>query len=517
MERSKGSKIKGQYILIGLISLLFAAGCKDDPADFGKDILPGKSFITPYSYDGHKLITYNVTKDSVRTDDPFYGILGYLQDPEFGLSKADLLTQFGPGAMIADSAFKRDTSYAVDSVVLYLNYRFNWWYGNMFAQHRISVYKLTSDLYPSPYKYYSNLDVTGYYDPSAPLATKVSFVNDDVPDTLWRRTEYNMWEFPDSLWRTPSYMWKTGENSFESHYWRFKLDQTFAEELFSVDSVTLADPFAFKNKFKGFYIASQLVDPGSQGSLVRIDMLGQGTGLKMYYHYISYNEDGEPTDTIPKMHDFPINVESVRLNRFEHNFENKIVFNDSTVNHLYIQGMAGSYAKLDFPESFYNWSDSLDYDEGNGMISHCRFSVVDMLVYVDSTMSDPEKFPPPGSLSVYVPKKDEDGNYLDENDNIVDKSKQFLYRPYFEDKFGKLQYAFSEGKYDRENHVYYFNVKIEFLEYIMKRNEEDGVKLLNEMYLAPQNPDGNFQRVILYSTKSDKDPIKFNIGYVKYY
>ena len=517
MDRRKGLKMKGQYILIGLISLLFAAGCKDDPADFGKEILPGKTFLSPYSYDGHKLIAYNVTKDSVRTDDPSYGIFGYLRDPEFGLSKADLLTQFTPGAMIVDSAFRRDTSYAVDSVVLYLNYRFNWWYGNMFARHNISVYELTSDLYPSPYKYYSNLDVNGYYDPSAPLATRVSFVNDDVPDSLWKRTEYNMWEYPDSLWRYPSYMWETSANPYESHYWSFKLDQAYAEALFDLDSATLADPYAFKNKFKGFYIASELANPASQGSLVRIDMLGQGSGLKMYYHYISYNENGEPTDTIPKAHEFPINVEAVRVNRFKHDFENKIVFNDSTVEHLYIQGMAGSYARLDFPESFYNWSDSLDYDEGDGITSHCRFSVVDMLVYADSTMSDPEKFPPPASLTVYVPKKDSEGNYLDENDNIVDKSRMILYRPYFEDKYGQLQFAFSEGQYNYESHVYYFNVKIEFLEYIMQRNEDEGVKLLNEMYLAPQNPDGNFQRIILYSTKSNTNPIKFNIGYVKYY
>ena len=246
-------------------------------------------------------------------------------------------------------------------------------------------------------------------------------------------------------------------------------------------------------------------------------MLGAGTGLKMYYHYLSLNEDGEVTDTISKTHVFPINVEAVRVNRFEQDFENKIVFNDSTVKHLYVQGMAGSYARLDFPENFYNWSDSIDHDEGNGIVSHCRFSAVDMKIYVDSLASDPEKFPPPSSLTIYVPKKDENGNYLDENDNIVDRSRQVLYRPYYEDKYGKLQYAFSDGAYDKENHLYYFKIQVEFLEFIIKRNEEDGLKLLQEMYLAPKYPDGNFQRVILYSTNSEINPIKFNIGYVKYY
>ena len=87
---------KGQSIFIGLISLLIISGCQDEPADFGKDILPGKSFINAYSYDKHYLTTYSVTKDSVRTDDPAFGILGYLNDPDFGISDADLLTHVGP-------------------------------------------------------------------------------------------------------------------------------------------------------------------------------------------------------------------------------------------------------------------------------------------------------------------------------------------------------------------------------------------------------------------------------------
>jgi len=516
-ERRRVLKIKGQYILIGLISLMFVAGCQDDPADFGKDILPGEAFISTNSTDATKLTTFNITKDSVRTDDPSYGILGFLRDPAFGISNADLLTQFGPGSMITDSAFRVDSLYKVDSLILYLNYQFNWWYGDMFAKHEIKVFELTSDLYPSPTKYYSNLNVDGYYDPNNPVVTDTIFVNDDVPDSLWRRNSSNIWEYPDSLWTYPSYLWETGTSGFETHYWSLKLSQDFTDRLFAVDSATLADPLAFKQLFKGFYISTDLLDPGDQGSLVRINMLGSGTALKLYYHYVSLNEDGEITDTIPKSHVFPINVEAVRVNRFEHNFEDKIIFNDTTVNHLFVQGMAGSYARLDFPTSFYNWSDSLDYEQENGLVSHCRFSVVDMLIHVDSLASDPQKYPPPSVLSIYIPKKDENGNYLDENDNIVDKSRMVLYRPVYEDKNGKLQYAFSDGNYNKDNNLYYFSVKVEFMEYILERNEEADVKLLNEMYLAPQHPDGNFQRVILYGTHSDTDPVQFIIGYVKYY
>ena len=509
---------QGQYFLIGLISLLIVTGCQDDPVDFGDNILPGKSFLESKSYSDHILTSYNVTKDSVRTDDPYYGILGYLRDNSFGISDADLLTQVSPGQLLRDSAFNMGPDYFVDSLVLSLNYRFNWWYGNMFAEHNIKVFELLSDLYPSPHKYYSNLDVDGYYDPDNPLAERMSFINDDVPDSLWKRKGDNIWEYPDSLWNSPSYLWETSQgNTFESHYFRFKLTQELAQRFFTLDSATLADPSQFKQFFKGFYISSDLVDEADEGSLVRLDMLGSGTNLMLYYSHLVRNEDGEVTDTLQKKHLFPINVESVRVNRFMHDFEDKIQFNDSTTQHLYVQGMAGSYAKLEFPDEIYNWGDSISFVNDYGDSLHCRFSVIDLMFKVDTLASDIERYPPPNSLTIYAPRKDEDGNYLDENDNIVDKAHQVLYRPYYLDKYGKLQYAFSSGVFDPVLKLYYFNIKVDFLEFVIKRNEEIGVKLLKEIYLAPEHPEGNFQRVILNSSVAPSDSIFFNIGYVKYY
>ncbi len=510
--------IKGQSIIIGLISLLMIAGCKDDPVDFGKDILPGKSFINARSYDGHYLSTYNVTKDSVRTDDPSAGILGYLVDPKFGISDADLLTQVSPGELITDSAFNMGADYFVDSLVLNLNYRFNWWYGDMLAEHMIKVYELTTDIYPSPNKYYSNLDVSGYYDPDNPVAERLSFINDDVTDSLWLRTGDQIWEEPDSLWNVPSYMWDTSNDPFEYHNWSLKLNDELTQKIYGLDSATIADPAAFKSIFKGFYISSDLVDISGIGSLIKMDMLGSATNLKLYYHYYSRNEDGDVTDTLDKIHTFPINVESVRINRFMHDFENKIEFNDPATPQLFVQGMAGSYARIDFPDDLYSWADSLNYREESGNISHTGFSVIDLFIKVDTIASSLDRFPPPASLSIYAPKKDVDGNYLDDNNNIVDKSQQILYKPYFLDKYGKLQYAFSEGTFDPTLKLYYFNVKVEFLDFIMKNyDEKAGLKLLDEVYVAPANPDGNFQRVILNGSEAVSNPVIFNIGYVKYY
>ncbi len=509
--------IKGQSIFIGLISLLMITGCKDDAVDFGKEILPGKSFINARSYDGHYLTTYNVTKDSVRTDDPSAGILGYLVDPKFGISDADLLTQVSPGELITDSAFNMGDDYVVDSLVLNLNYRFNWWYGDMLAKHMIKVYELTTDIYPSPNKYYSNLDVSDYYDSDNPVAERLSFINDDVPDSLWLRMGEQMWEEPDSLWNVPSYMWDTSYDPYEYHNWSFKLNDNLTQKIFGLDSIAIADPATFKSIFKGFYISSDLIDVGEMGSLIKIDMLGLGTNMKLYYHYYSRNEDGNITDTLERTHTFPINVESVRINRFMHDFENKIEFNDPQTPQLFVQGMAGSYARIDFPEDIYNWADSLNYEEESGNISHTGFSVIDLFIRVDTIASTPERFPPPTSLSIYLPKRDSLGNYLDENNNIVDKSQQILYRPIFEDKYGQLQYAFSEGTYDYTLELYYFNIKVEYLDYIMSRKDERDLELLKEAYIAPAYPDGNFQRVILKGREAEADPVVFNIGYVKYY
>lgn len=497
--------IKGQSILIGLISLLMITGCKDDAVDFGKDILPGKAFINARSYNDHYLSTYNVTKDSVRTDDPSAGILGYLRDPKFGISDADLLTQVNPGKMITDSAFDMGADYFVDSLVLNLNYRFNWWYGDMFAKHMIKVYELTSDIYPSPTKYYSNLNIDGYYAPNNPVAERLSFINDDVHDTLWIRTGEQIWDEPDSLWNNPSYLWKTTNNKFEYHNWSFKMNDELTQKIFSMDSATIADPAKFKQIFKGFYISSDLVDIGDMGSLIKIDMLRAATNLKLYYHYYSRDTVGAVNDTTKKTHTFPINVESVRINRFTHDFEDKIEFNDPTTPQLFVQGMAGSYARIDFPNDLYNWADSLNYEEESGNISHTGFSVVDLFIKIDTLASTLDRFPPPARLSIYIPKLDSLGKYLDENDNIIsDKSQQVLYK-------------LSEGTFNPKLKLYYFNINVKFLDYLMRRKRECGLELLNEAYIAPTNPEGNFQRVILNGSKAQIDPVKFNIGYVKYY
>ncbi len=512
------SILKGQSIFIGLISLLVITGCKDDAVDFGKDILPGKSFINERSYHDHYLSTYNVTRDSVRTDDPSAGILGYLRDPKFGISDADLLTQVSPGELLADSAFNMGADYFVDSLVLNLNYRFNWWYGDMLAKHMITVYELNTDLYPSPNKYYSNLNIDGFYDPNNPVAERLSFINDDVNDTLWIRTGDQIWDDPDSLWNDPSYLWNTTNDKFEYHNWSFKMNDELTQKIYGLDSATIANPTQFKQVLKGFYISSDLVDESDMGSLIKMDMLGSATNLKLYYTYYSRNEDGEVTDTIQKTHVFPINVESVRVNRFMHDFEDKIEFNDPTTPQLFVQGMAGSYARIDFPDDLYNWADSLNYQEESGNISHTGFSVIDLFIKVDTIASTIDRFPPPPSLSIYAPKKDENGNYLDENNNIVDKNHQILYKPFFLDNYGQLQYAFSEGTYDSSLKLYYFNVKVEFLDFIIKNyGENGGLKFLQEAYIAPANPDGNFQRVILNGSEAAVNPVKFNIGYVKYY
>ena len=517
LEKQRIFSIKGQFFFIGLISFLFFSGCKDDPVDFGDNILPGKTFLQAHTYNKHHLTTYNVTKDSVRTDDPAYGILGYLRDPMFGISDADLLTQVNPGVPLSDSAFNMGADYYIDSLVFTLSYQFNWWYGDMLAHHLISIYELQAELYPHPNKYYSNLDLTGFYDPGRPVARRESFINDDVPDSLWIKTPDEMWTYPDSLWNDPSYMWDTGNFSFVQHFWNFKLSDEMANKIFAMDSLTIADPVKFKQALKGFYISSELLDETSRGSLVRLDMLGEGTALRLYYSHLVRNEDNEITDTIHTSHVFPVNVEAVRVNRFYHDFEGKIDFDDPSSEHLYVQGMAGSYAKIDFPEDMYNWQDSINGIDEYGNEFHCRFSTIDMLVHVDTVASNLDYFPPPQSLNIYVPKMDEDGNYLDDNDNIVDKSRMVLQRPYYLDKYGQFQYAFSEGMFDKDNKLYYFNVKVDFLEYVIKRKEEAGVELLNEAYIAPDHPEGNFQRVILFSSESPKDSMEFNIGYVKYY
>ncbi|TAJ13278.1 DUF4270 family protein [Marinilabiliaceae bacterium JC017] len=493
---------KGQSFVIGLISLLLMVSCKDEPADMGLGILPPGDFISANYYNETPFTNINSTKEIIRSDDPPYGIIGEINDPKFGYTKADFLTEVMPTADPGEGAFNQGADYFLDSLNLDLVYNFNWWYGDMFAKHQINLYELTKTLTPGD-KYYSNMDLANYYNPNTPVATKLAYVNDDVADSVWRKGPDEIWTHPDSLWKSPAYLWDLSktEGDLKTHKWSFKLSDELAEKIFNIDEESLKSRDAFRNYFNGFYITSDL-DGGSElGSLLRLNLLSSSSKMTLHYHYFSRDDNNKVTDTIAKTYDFSINTEAVRINRFKHDFQNKIDFENEKVEQLYIQGMAGSHAKIDFSDELMNWRDSIEQGE---TYNKNIFANIEFFFEVDTIASDFERYPPPSNLSIL--KK-------------ILKDGEIKYEvPTFDSKISSIdQPVFSGG--DIIGDMYRFYLNAEYLEKVLNAddfNKEEAAKNFQDLYLAPQLPEGNFNRVILKSNNAKDKPLQLKIKYVKY-
>ena len=436
----------GQFILIGLLSLTVA--CKDEPARLTGDVLPDGEKINGHNFDEHLLATKNITRESVRTDDATYGIIGKFKDPKFGKTTAGFATDFSIGNKVAfnvdilDVTDPNDTIehsnyyfyqfnnnndtiadvWDVDSLVLNLQYQFNNWYGEMLDEQQINVYQLSGPLGSISQEFYNDHDMTGMYYPDA-IASMTVHPNNEVPDTLKSENWTNIWAYPDSLWTYPQYLWDNVKvaaskdsswldsdfngNTTTTKTWSFKLKDELASEFFEFTEDDLASTASFKELFNGIYVAiDEGATPDQIGWLTKVNLLSSSsisTNLTMHlsraHKYL--NSESEIRDTVSNYsYQFPINIENVRFNTYKHDFAETDIDSDiESPDRLYVQGMAGSYMQLQLPEEILTWTDSIkspeNIDEDYHMVSN-----IELYMEVDTVASNPERYPIPEQLTI---------------------------------------------------------------------------------------------------------------------
>lgn len=84
-----------KFLAIIFITTPFFFGCEDEPATIGLEILPSDDL-----FEAEMQIEFpevmNVWTDGIQSDGPTkfsYGLLGYFNDPRFGTTKADFVTE----------------------------------------------------------------------------------------------------------------------------------------------------------------------------------------------------------------------------------------------------------------------------------------------------------------------------------------------------------------------------------------------------------------------------------------
>jgi len=562
----------GQFFLIGLLSL--TVSCKDEPARITGDVLPDGEKIQGLNYDAYTLDTRNTARESVRTSDATYGIIGAFNDPEFGQTKADFLTDFSIGKQVLfsvehliiepDTVIVNDTVlykfnntdielndvWKVDSLVLNLQYQFNNWYGDMLSEQNVKIYELITPLGSTSKEYFNDHDVNGMYNPMA-LAEKLVHPNYEVPDTLRNQNNWaDLWQHPDSLLNAPQYLWDNDkveadidssllDSDFNGHKtqiktWDFNLGQELAERFFNFDEGTLRSTSALKSAFNGLYITADL-GTGTEGSLTKINLLSSSgsisTNLTIHLsrdHKYENSADEIRDTTSLYNYTFPINVENVRFNRYAHSLSTNIKIENPedvekpTADLLYIQGMAGSYTRMQLPDEILNWVDSIGDPGVIEPLSSEEFHMVSNIEFfmeVDTVSTDIVRYPIPNQLTV---KWLNDKGELDDPiyTTVVNGNK--ISSPIFGSdanssgqRSGVGERVIRYSDEGRPEYLYRFIMRADYFNYVM-RNEDGGDLNEKEFYIGPTTPTSNFQRVILFSGVNEERPMKMNIKYFKY-
>lgn len=293
----------GIGLLSGSLIFLSFTSCTNSD-EIGLNLTPpGDKF--KYHVDSATVITASTLRqDSITTEKRTSSLLGCMNDPIFGRSTANLLTQLRLSSNEVDFGINPQ----IDSAMLLLKYQ--GYYGDTTQLQSMRIYELTQDLYFDT-TYYSNLRMTGFYNPAV---TAGDF----------------------------SYYPKPGQDSL-----MIRLSDELGNKLINTDTANLSNITSWLAFFKGLYFESQPVDQG--GSIVYFDFTGGKSRLLLYYH-------NDADDSLK--YELVINSSSSWVNLFSHNYSGTPIvnqINDSIGNYpeVYLQSMGGlrSHLKLQLSDS----------------------------------------------------------------------------------------------------------------------------------------------------------------------
>jgi hypothetical protein len=293
----------GITLLSGILIFLSFHSCTNSD-EIGLNLTPpGDRFR--FVVDSTAVITASTLRqDSLTTEKRSSSLLGCMNDPVFGQSTANLLTQL----RLSSNEVDFGANATLDSMVLLMKYQ--GYYGDTLALQRLKVYELTSNLYFDS-TYYSNLNMQDFYDPQSPVG------------------DYSYYPKPDQ----DSVM--------------IRLSDDLGNKLLRTDTANLSNNTTWLAFFKGLYLESQPVDQG--GAIVYYDLKGGKSRMIMYYH-------NDVEDSLN--YEVVINSNCSYLNLFNHNYAASPIaglINDSLDTHeeIYLQSMAGlrSHLNVQIPEA----------------------------------------------------------------------------------------------------------------------------------------------------------------------
>lgn len=364
-------------LAIYLIGVFLLSSCEEGPTKIGEGILPGSDFVSINSTDTLSVWSYTMYNSTVPTNDPSLSFIGHINDPYFGTTTGELVTQlrlsspwkFGP--------------VTIDSVKLFLRL-LDVKGGSGMGGHYLRLSEITDQIYTDSI-YYSNTqtDTTDFaVTLEMPPLKQDTISNITIPMPV---------SFGEYLVRdTSQFFYSTTKSDFRSY-------------------------------FKGLYLRmSATIDP----ILVTINLLNSVSSGADYNNYIAlYMHD---TANIFRKYYFIIDAvhKNACYNKFSHDFSTADA--DKKIEHInddnfrdslsYLQYLNGVYTRIVFPglESIKN-----DPSLGNFAINKARLIVP---VYLDGDRYTETSVP--GSLRLRF--ESESGVKYDVPDYYVDDTHSFF-------------------------------------------------------------------------------------------
>ncbi|MFT3980719.1 MAG: hypothetical protein QM687_09645 [Ferruginibacter sp.] len=312
--------------IIGYVLLIIVNwGCtKLDTTKLGSDLIPAVDNVYTFSDTFPVITTQGIFNDTFKINKTMNNVLGAIDDDHLiGATNANIYFQVKPGFFPFYFGNAGDTILpTVDSVVLCLNFAGMWGDSSKPQSLRVSTINQKS-FSDSPYNYH-------YISYQPTLGNVVGNKNVDI--------------------RTLKDTIRTRGDSMTNQI-RIKLDQTFAQELFSTDSLpTGTNNFfrtdsLFRSKFHGF-----AVEGLSGNALMYISLTDTRTRLEVHYKCKRKNTgklDTTSTYFYVNSNDFGSILPSATSNYINRSYSSQVT--NPASDYLYLITGPGTYANLRIP------------------------------------------------------------------------------------------------------------------------------------------------------------------------
>ncbi|MBP1673225.1 MAG: hypothetical protein H6Q25_1040 [Bacteroidetes bacterium] len=302
-------------VIAALISLFFIS-CEDELTSLGLNLRDPNDLMGTSFMDSTTIVAQSLWVDSLNTKGLSSNVLGYVNDPTFGSTKADFYAQYLLSAKSVDFGTAN-----LDSVVLCI--RIGGFFGDTTTALPIRVYELdekmnTDSVYTANSTLeYKNTNLT--YDPNFTLKPK------------------------------PTTRVTIDTNSYEAHI-RIRLSDAIGQFFLDHESDMQTDAL-FAALFKGLYVTVE--NPNGTGSLMYINLTSSLSKIAIYYK----------DNNVRKEFTLLTSSSAIRFNHYEHYYTkatphfisevmNGVPYGgNSTLGEelLYLQPTGGVKTKIQFP------------------------------------------------------------------------------------------------------------------------------------------------------------------------